>query len=81
MVEIGNYVADVTITLQDDEVAKLVGIDNDNNQLAIAYDSIDWCAIEDALKELTCKMVTEQADEIRAIVAEVIAADEEDLLG
>lgn len=81
MVEIGNYVADVTITLQDSEVAELIGIDNDDNQLAIAYDTIDWYAIEDALKELACKMVAKQADEVRAVVDEVVAADKEDLLG
>lgn len=68
MVRIGNYVADITITLQDAEVADLLGIDNDAERLDVAYDTIDWDEIEDELTRIAQALVAKQGTRVRPVV-------------
>ena len=69
MVSIGNYVVDITVTLQDGEVADILGIDNDGAKLDVAYDAIDWDGIEDRLRELARELVRRQAKVARDAIA------------
>lgn len=64
MIMIGNYVADITITLQDGEVTELLGIECE--QLDAAYDAIDWNGIEDELTNLARALVAKQGAAVRA---------------
>lgn len=61
MTSIGNYTVDITVTLQDGEVADILGIDNDDAKLNVAYDAINWDGIEDKLTELAKELVCKQA--------------------
>lgn len=73
MIQIGNYVADITITLQDGEVTKLLGIDDD--RLNEAYDAVDWDGIEDALGDLARTLVAAQATAVREAIGAPKAGD------
>lgn len=66
MVSIGNYVADITITLQDGEIAELLGIGD--NQLDAAYGAIDWDGIEDELASLARALVARQRASVGTIL-------------
>lgn len=76
MVAIGNYVADITITLQDGEIAELLGIGDD--QLDAAYDAIDWDGIEDELTSLARTLVAMQRASVKATIGIGSKADEGD---
>ena len=68
MVQIGNYVVDITITIQDAETASLLGIENDGQRLDVAYDAIDWNEIEDELTSIAQALVAKQGAKVRSVV-------------
>lgn len=66
MISIGNYAVDITITLQDGEITELLGIGDD--QLNVAYGAIDWDGIEDELTSLARTLVARQKASVGAIL-------------
>lgn len=76
MISIGNYVADITITLQDGEIAELLGIGDD--QLDAAYDAIDWDGIENELTGLARALVAKQKVAVKATLGIDSEVDEGD---
>jgi len=68
MVQIGNYVVDITVTIQDAEAASLLGIENDGQRLDVAYDAIDWDEIEDELTRIAQALIAKQGTKVRSVV-------------
>lgn len=70
MLKIGNYTVDITVTLPDSEIADLLGIDNDDEHLEVAYDTIDWDDIEDELTGLAQRLIVKQGENVLAALTE-----------
>ena len=79
MLRIGDYTVDITITLPDGEIADLLGIENSDEQLEMAYDTIDWDSIEDELTGLAQRLIAEHGSQVRAAIEARDDEDEDDL--
>lgn len=68
MLRIGDYTVNITITLPDGEIADLLGIENSDEQLEMAYDTIDWDGIEDELTGLAQRLIAKNGAQVRSVI-------------
>lgn len=65
MIRFNNCMTDITVTLQDYEMAEVLGIENGDREMRVAYDTIDWSEIDEILGEIALALVAKNGAKVR----------------